>query len=127
MLPPSPGAALRRPLCDAGFHSIEALVSGTERLARLFAGCATSRTCMHQLEWGSVALGTHHPPPATPRSPQLVFVPCDFEKYKAASEITRGVFHDYDPHFRAGSLDEVRAASVLRACLFLAVSHSAYL
>ena len=40
--------------------------------------------------------------------PQLVFVPPNFEKYKAASDETRRVFRDYDPDFRAGSLDEVR-------------------
>jgi hypothetical protein len=39
--------------------------------------------------------------------PQLVFVAPDFPKYVAASEATRTVFRDYDPDFRAGSLDEV--------------------
>lgn len=42
--------------------------------------------------------------------PGLVFVAPRFDKYVAASEETRAVFLRYDPHFRAGSLDEVRRA-----------------
>ncbi|KAF5827726.1 hypothetical protein DUNSADRAFT_170 [Dunaliella salina] len=38
--------------------------------------------------------------------PQLVFVKPNFERYQAASEVTRAVFRRYDPHFEAGSLDE---------------------
>jgi DNA polymerase kappa len=38
--------------------------------------------------------------------PQLQFVPCNFDKYKAASDLTRQVFKQYDPHFEAMSLDE---------------------
>jgi DNA polymerase kappa len=38
--------------------------------------------------------------------PQLQFVPCNFDKYKAASNLTRQVFKQYDPHFEAMSLDE---------------------
>ena len=38
--------------------------------------------------------------------PELIFVPPNFEKYRAASEITRKVFARFDPKFEAGSLDE---------------------
>lgn len=38
--------------------------------------------------------------------PQLVLVPLNFQKYTAASEVTRAVYRRYDPGFRAGSLDE---------------------
>lgn len=38
--------------------------------------------------------------------PELIFVSPNFEKYRAASEITRQVFSRYDAQFEAGSLDE---------------------
>ncbi|RYY32191.1 DNA polymerase IV, partial [archaeon] len=38
--------------------------------------------------------------------PQLKFVPCDFDKYKAASLQAQAVFRTYDPHCAAMSLDE---------------------
>ncbi|KAG1657976.1 hypothetical protein FOA52_008036 [Chlamydomonas sp. UWO 241] len=38
--------------------------------------------------------------------PQLVFVPCNFERYVSISEQTRAVFRDFDAAFEAGSLDE---------------------
>ena len=38
--------------------------------------------------------------------PELVFVPNDFAKYRAASEQTRHIFRRYDADFEAGSLDE---------------------
>ena len=39
--------------------------------------------------------------------PHLLFVPCNFAKYRAASQQTRAVFARYDPHFEAAGLDEV--------------------
>lgn len=38
--------------------------------------------------------------------PQLIFVPCDFAKYRAASDEIRHIFRRYDPDFETGSLDE---------------------
>ncbi|CAK9315718.1 unnamed protein product [Citrullus colocynthis] len=38
--------------------------------------------------------------------PELIFVPMDFEKYNYYSDLTRKVFHRYDPNFLAASLDE---------------------
>ncbi|KAF5180839.1 Dna polymerase kappa [Thalictrum thalictroides] len=38
--------------------------------------------------------------------PELIFVPVDFKKYTHYSELTRKVFHKYDPNFIAASLDE---------------------
>lgn len=38
--------------------------------------------------------------------PQLIFVPVDFKKYTHYSELTRKVFHKYDPNFLGASLDE---------------------
>ncbi|PIA33270.1 hypothetical protein AQUCO_04200203v1 [Aquilegia coerulea] len=38
--------------------------------------------------------------------PELIFVPVDFKKYTHYSELTRKVFHKYDPNFIASSLDE---------------------
>ena len=38
--------------------------------------------------------------------PQLVLVPCNFDKYRAASEQVRAVLREFDPHFRPASLDE---------------------
>lgn len=36
--------------------------------------------------------------------PQLVFVPTNFDKYRAIAEQTREIFRDYDPHFEVGQL-----------------------
>uniref|UniRef100_A0A914WBI1 UmuC domain-containing protein n=1 Tax=Plectus sambesii TaxID=2011161 RepID=A0A914WBI1_9BILA len=38
--------------------------------------------------------------------PQLTIVPCDFDKYRAASKRVQQVFAQYDPDFSMGSLDE---------------------
>ncbi|KAK3011924.1 hypothetical protein RJ639_010502 [Escallonia herrerae] len=38
--------------------------------------------------------------------PELIFVPTDFKKYTHYSDLTRKVFHRYDPNFIACSLDE---------------------
>jgi DNA polymerase kappa len=38
--------------------------------------------------------------------PQLIFVPCSFDKYTAAAEETRAIFARFDPQFMSGSLDE---------------------
>ncbi|XP_071697863.1 DNA polymerase kappa isoform X2 [Rutidosis leptorrhynchoides] len=38
--------------------------------------------------------------------PELIFVPTDFKKYTHYSDLTRKVFHAYDPNFTAASLDE---------------------
>ncbi|XP_041010624.1 DNA polymerase kappa [Juglans microcarpa x Juglans regia] len=38
--------------------------------------------------------------------PELIFVPTDFKKYTYFSDLTRKVFHKYDPNFMATSLDE---------------------
>ncbi|KAK3035721.1 hypothetical protein RJ639_033423, partial [Escallonia herrerae] len=38
--------------------------------------------------------------------PELIFVPTDFKKYTHYSDLTRKVFHRYDPLFIASSLDE---------------------
>ena len=38
--------------------------------------------------------------------PQLIFVPCSFDKYQAAAEETRAIFARFDPQFMSGSLDE---------------------
>lgn len=38
--------------------------------------------------------------------PELIFVPTDFKKYTYYSDLTRKVFHEYDPNFTAASLDE---------------------
>ncbi|XP_022148772.1 DNA polymerase kappa isoform X3 [Momordica charantia] len=38
--------------------------------------------------------------------PELIFVPVDFKKYTYYSDLTRKVFHRYDPNFLAASLDE---------------------
>ncbi|PIA33272.1 hypothetical protein AQUCO_04200204v1 [Aquilegia coerulea] len=38
--------------------------------------------------------------------PELIFVPVDFKKYTHYSELSRKVFHKYDPNFVASSLDE---------------------
>ncbi|KAJ0078279.1 hypothetical protein Patl1_37409 [Pistacia atlantica] len=38
--------------------------------------------------------------------PELNFVPTDFKKYTYYSDLTRKVFHNYDPNFMATSLDE---------------------
>ena len=37
---------------------------------------------------------------------ELIFVRPDFRKYTAVAEIARDIFREYDPRFRAGSLDE---------------------
>ena len=37
---------------------------------------------------------------------ELIFVRPDFQKYTAVAEIARDIFREYDPCFRAGSLDE---------------------
>jgi DNA polymerase kappa len=47
--------------------------------------------------------------------PELIFVPTNFEKYRQASEITRKVFAEYDPHFQSASLDEA-ALDVTDVC-----------
>ena len=39
--------------------------------------------------------------------PQLVFVPCNFDKYRVVAEQIRGVIGEYDPSFSSHSLDEV--------------------
>ncbi|GJY23803.1 DNA polymerase kappa isoform X1 [Tanacetum coccineum] len=38
--------------------------------------------------------------------PELILVPVDFKKYTYYSDLTRKVFHEYDPNFTAASLDE---------------------
>ncbi|XP_044481514.1 DNA polymerase kappa-like isoform X1 [Mangifera indica] len=38
--------------------------------------------------------------------PELIFVPTDFKKYTYYSDLTRKVFHNYDPNFMVTSLDE---------------------
>ncbi|KAI3753030.1 hypothetical protein L2E82_25074 [Cichorium intybus] len=38
--------------------------------------------------------------------PDLIFVPTDFKKYTYYSDLTRKVYHEYDPNFTAASLDE---------------------
>ncbi|CAI9294520.1 unnamed protein product [Lactuca saligna] len=38
--------------------------------------------------------------------PELIFVPTDFKKYTYYSDLTRKVYHEYDPNFTAASLDE---------------------
>ena len=47
--------------------------------------------------------------------PELIFVPHNFENYRKASEITRKVFSEYDPHFESASLDEA-ALDVTDVC-----------
>lgn len=39
--------------------------------------------------------------------PNLVFVPYNFEKYRAVGEIIRAIAREYDPKYRSFSLDEV--------------------
>ena len=39
--------------------------------------------------------------------PQLVFVPCNFEKYEVVSNQIKEIIGEYDPHFQSHSLDEV--------------------
>jgi DNA polymerase kappa len=39
--------------------------------------------------------------------PQLVFVPCNFDKYRVVAEQIRSVIGEYDPSFSSYSLDEV--------------------
>jgi DNA polymerase kappa len=38
--------------------------------------------------------------------PQLVIVPCDFDKYRMASKLVRSIFVEYDPNYTMASLDE---------------------
>ncbi|KAI3698734.1 hypothetical protein L2E82_42517 [Cichorium intybus] len=38
--------------------------------------------------------------------PDLIFVPTDFKKYTYYSDLTRKVYHEYDPNFTAANLDE---------------------
>jgi hypothetical protein len=47
--------------------------------------------------------------------PDLVFVPCSFDKYRSAAERTRAVFAAFDPSFQAASLDEA-SLDVTQVC-----------
>ena len=38
--------------------------------------------------------------------PQLVFVPCNFARYRQVADVFRGVFREYDADFESASLDE---------------------
>jgi DNA polymerase kappa len=38
--------------------------------------------------------------------PDLVIIPCNFEKYKEAGTVIRQIFSDYDPEFESLGLDE---------------------
>lgn len=53
--------------------------------------------------------------------PELIFVPVNFENYRKASEITRKVFSEYDPHFESASLDEA-ALDVTDVCASQGIS-----
>jgi DNA polymerase kappa len=52
---------------------------------------------------------------------QLTIVPPNFDKYITASEMTRTVFEEYDPHFESASLDEA-ALDVTDICALQGVS-----
>eukprot|EP01039_Chlorochromonas_danica_P002192 gene2192-2392_t len=39
--------------------------------------------------------------------PNLIFLPCNFEKYRVVAEQLRAVIAEYDPHYESYSLDEV--------------------
>jgi len=39
---------------------------------------------------------------------ELHFIPAEWEKYKQVAEVTRSVYHEYDPDFTSWSLDEAK-------------------
>ena len=38
--------------------------------------------------------------------PQLIFVPCNFQKYREVSKVFKGILQEYDPDYESMGLDE---------------------
>lgn len=49
--------------------------------------------------------------------PELIFIPCNFQKYKAVSHVMKEIVAEYDPTYISMGLDEVNldVTEVLKA------------